>query len=254
MCPRVFAHRDKLPILVRIQRMNATMSRQQLTIQPPWHSTLESLRGLFVALCFAFASSAHATVPVEVVALFKDAAVLRGAGGQEMLRVGQTGARSGVKLLAADTQRARVQFEGETYELGLSNHVSTAFKARTQESVRVSRDNLGQYRLRGSINGHFVNFLVDTGASVVAMSEAQAQTMGLSYRDAQRGRVETAQGVTDAFFLPLSSVTIGGITLTDVQGTVIRGNHPTEVLLGMSFLGQVRMQDDAGVLTITAKY
>jgi len=197
---------------------------------------------------------AHAAAPVEVVALFKDAAVLRGPGGQEMLRVGQTGKHSGVKLLAADTAKARIQYQGETHVLALSNHVSTAFKVRTQETVRISRDGLGQYRLRGSINDHFVNFLVDTGASVVAMSEAQAQSMGLDYREGQRGRVETAQGVTDAFFLPLSKVTIGGITLTDVQGTVIRGNHPTEVLLGMSFLGQVRMQDDAGVLTITAKY
>ena len=192
--------------------------------------------------------------PVQVVALFKDSAVLRHVDGQEMLRVGQTSAATGVRLLAADPQGARVRFEGKTYELGLSTHVASRFTAPEDNSVRISRDSYGQYRMRGSINGHFVDFLVDTGASVVAMSERQAQLMGLNYRDGLRGQVETAQGVTDAFFVQLDRVTIGGITVTGVEGTVIRGTYPGDVLLGMSFLSEVRLQDDAGVLTLTAKY
>ena len=192
--------------------------------------------------------------PVQIVALFKDAAVIRHVKGQEMLRVGQTSEAIGMRLLAADPQRARVRFEGKTYDLSLSTHVATRFEVPKDNSVRISRDTHGQYRLRGSINDHFVDFLVDTGASVVAMSERQAQQMGLDYRDGMRGHVETAQGVTDAFFVVLDEVTVGGITVTSVEGTVIRGSYPVDVLLGMSFLNEVRLRDDAGVLTLTAKY
>ena len=52
----------------------------------------------------------------------------------------------------------------------------------------------------------------------------------------------------------LDKVTLGNITRHKVRATVIEGTYPVDVLLGMSFLNSVRLQDHAGVLTLTAKY
>lgn len=204
-------------------------------------------------LLLALVGLSHAVAPVEAVALFKDRAVVRTSAGQEMIRVGQTSTH-GVKLLEANTATARVRYLDREYTLSLSARVASSFAKPTHESVHINQDELGQYRMRGSINGHYVTFLVDTGASVVAMSERHATSMGLDFRAGQMGSVQTAQGNAKAYFLSLDAVTIGGITLHNVEATVIEGTHPIDVLLGMSFLKQLRRSDDGGVLTLTAKF
>ncbi len=206
-----------------------------------------------VWLSLLFADQAWAVAPIEVVALFKDRAVLRTSSSQQMLKVGET-SDFGATLLSADPYGAKVRYANEVYDLSLSTRVSSRFSKRTEDSVRINRDSFGQYRISGQINGHYANFLVDTGASVVAMSETHATSMGLNYLQGRPGNVETAQGITSAYFLNLDEVKIAGITRHGVRATVILGSYPVEVLLGMSFLRNVSMQDEAGVLTLTAKY
>ena len=207
---------------------------------------------LIGSIVLAVASLSHAAAPVEVVALFKDRAVIRTSEGRVMLKVGNT-SKFGVSLISADPHVAKVRYKGEVYELGLSTRVSGGFEEPETQSVRINEDALGQYRMRGSIDGTFVNFLVDTGASVVAMSERHARMVNLDYRRAQKGTVQTAQGVARAYFLRLSEVTLGSITVNGVQATVIEGGYPTDVLLGMSFLNKLNMQNNDGVLVLSAR-
>jgi aspartyl protease family protein len=206
------------------------------------------------SLGLLLAANAWSLAPVEVLALFKDRAMIRAAGQQQMLKVGET-SRGGVTLLAADAQGARVRYQGEEYTLTLSSQVSSAFKPVDRQRVDISPDNLGQYRIRGAINSQFVNFLVDTGASVVAMSSSHARSLGLDCASrGQPGTVQTAQGTVSSCFMNLNQVTVGGITAHNVQAAVIDGNYPVDILLGMSFLRQVAMEERAGVLTLTAKF
>ena len=195
---------------------------------------------------------ATANAPVEVVALFKDRAVLRSAEGQVMLKAGET-SDFGATLLSATPHEAKVRYQGEIFTLGLSVRVSSGYAKPEVTEVRLNEDSLGQYRMRGSINGSFVNFLVDTGASVVAMSETHARQINLDYLRGERGTVQTAQGTANAYFLILPEVTLGGITVNGVRATVIQGGFPIDVLLGMSFLNQVNMQNSDGVLVLTAR-
>ena len=99
-----------------------------------------------------------------------------------------------------------------------------------------------------------VKFLVDTGASVVALSAREADGLGLDYLNGTKGSVQTAQGVANSYFLMLDEVVVGGITAHNVQAAVIEGAYPVEILLGMSFLRQVALHEQGGVLTLTAKY
>jgi|TARA_B100000315_G_scaffold179269_1_gene167967 aspartyl protease family protein len=189
---------------------------------------------------------------MEVVGLFRDMAVIRMNGSESLVKVGQT-SRDGVQLLSADASRAVFTYQGRQYEVGLTNRVSSTFKKVEKPRISINSDGLGQYRIRGAINGRFTNFLVDTGASVVAMSSNDARAAGIEYESGRAGKVQTAQGVTDSYFVTLGSVTIGSITANNVDAAIIDGEFPEDVLLGMSFLSQVQMEEAGGVLTLTAR-
>jgi aspartyl protease family protein len=75
--------------------------------------------------------------------------------------------------------------------------------------------------------------------------------MGIEYSNGQLGVVHTAQGATDSYFVTLDEVVVGGITAYNVQAAIIEGAYPLDPLLGMSFLRNVRMEENAGVLTLT---
>ncbi len=113
--------------------------------------------------------------------------------------------------------------------------------------VVVQRDRSGHYVADGEINGRQVTFLIDTGATDVALPEAMARGMGLEF--GPKVTVVTAGGPMDAWMTRLDSVTLGGLTLTNVRGTITRGPL-NEVLLGMSFLRHFRLtqQDDRLVI------
>ncbi|HEX7038029.1 MAG TPA: retropepsin-like aspartic protease [Pseudomonadales bacterium] len=216
-------------------------------------------RSLRLLLCFpllfgsAAAAGEAAAPPVEVLALFKDRALLRDATGEHLLKEGET-SPLGVTLVEADATGARVRYRDRVHELTLSRHVSGRFEAAERQRVSINPDVHGQYRIRGAINGQFVNFLVDTGASVVAMSRRHAATLGIDPASGREGAVQTAQGVIRSHFVSLDEVTVGSITARNVQAAVIDGNYPVEILLGMSFLRNVGMEEAGGVLTLVQKH
>lgn len=106
----------------------------------------------------------------------------------------------------------------------------------------------GHFRAPGSINGMSVQFLIDTGASTVAIPGKVAQRLGIS-----RGpqvRVQTAAGPTTAYLTRLETVAIGAIAQHGVGAVIIPDMRQGSVLLGMSFLDNVTLikRDDQLVL------
>jgi aspartyl protease family protein len=87
--------------------------------------------------------------------------------------------------------------------------------------------------------------MVDTGATVVAMNSTVANRIGIDYRKhGQPGMASTPAGYVKTYNITLGTVQVGSITLHNVAGSVIEGNHPREALLGMSFLGHLDMKRD----------
>jgi len=211
------------------------------------------MRNCLVALATLAAASSHAVPPVVIVGLFKDQAVVQIGDTQRLMKVGQTSAE-GVELLAANTREAVVRYQGERYTLNLSDRVSSGFRAAAKASITIPSDDMGQYRVRGRINGQYVNFLLDTGASVVALSAREAERLGLEYMRGQPGTVQTAQGTTNSYFMMVDEMSVAGITARNVQVAVIDGSYPVEILLGMTFLRQVIMRENEGVMTLTQKF
>jgi aspartyl protease family protein len=214
---------------------------------------MPSFSRTIVLVALTTVGTAFASVPLEVVGLFKDRVVVREPGGQRLLSVGET-TPSGVTLLKADSREALVAFEGQHHTITLSNRVIGGYAPSQTSEVSIPADDLGQYRIRGAINDRYVDFLVDTGASVVAMSSNAAESLGIDYSRAQRGAVQTAQGNAESWFMTLSEVTVAGLTARNVQAAIIKGHYPVDILLGMSFLKQVSMTENAGVMTLVQKY
>jgi aspartyl protease family protein len=183
--------------------------------------------------------------------LAKGTALISINGKQHMLRTGQT-SPEGVTLLSASRSGAEVQYQNERYTLTLSDHIATKFTQAETIEVRLNQSRGGHYRTSGLINGQSVNFMVDTGATAIAMSVAQAKRLGLNYHSGEQGMVTTANGKTHAYALWLRSVSVGGITLSNIQAMVIANFGSQDILLGNSFLGNVNMSTENGVLVLRA--
>ena len=204
-----------------------------------------------VALAAVFgAGSTLADAPrIQVEALFTGAAVLKIDGQRKTLKVGET--YGGVKLLAARSQTCTLEVDGRQTVLGISRRISSNFEQPQEQVVTIQRDARLQYQTNATINGRSIPVLVDTGANVVAMSSAHAQTLGLDYSAGIPSRVETASGMVDAHLVNLASVSVGGIQVRNVRATVVEGNFPMTILLGMTYLEHVKMEENNGVLSLS---
>ena len=198
---------------------------------------------------------------LRVVALFKNAAMVEYAGKQKMYRNGQQIANN-IKLIKADPHSALFLIDGQQRELtiqqaGFSANYSEPKPAATSANkvAKILRNNNGMYQTPGFINGISVQFLVDTGASQVAMNERVAQRVGLLYKmEGEQVPVSTAAGIVPAWRTTLKKVRVGGIELLNVEGLVVKGTGPGEVLLGMSFLNRVKMEDNGQIMQLIKKY
>lgn len=108
-------------------------------------------------------------------------------------------------------------------------------------SVTIPRDARGHFQVEGRIDGRRVGFMVDTGASVIALTEREAGRLGVrpSGND-YIAQVRTANGVVKAAPITLNSVDIGGLVVRDVQALVVPGNALGENLLGLSYLTRLK--------------
>jgi aspartyl protease family protein len=197
---------------------------------------------------------AAAVESVSLQALFKDKAIIVVDGARRVLKSGEA-SPEGVKLLATDTreEQAEIEIDGkrEVLKLGV---VTAGFASQGKGNVTLYPDRGGHFFVDGLVNGTNVRLMVDTGATVVAMSSAVANRIGIDYRrHGQPGMASTPAGYVKTYNITLATVQVGGITLYNVAGSVIEGNHPREALLGMSFLGHLDMKRDGEKMELSER-
>jgi aspartyl protease family protein len=200
-------------------------------------------------LAFFVTDHADAT-NVQVQGLFKGSAVLTIDGTQRILKQGNT-SPEGVKLLSATSKEAVLIIDGKRHRLGISQQISSGFQAAEKAELRIQAGHNGHFFTTGQINGRNVNFLVDTGASVIALNKQTAISLGINYRAGENGAVSTANGTVSVFIVNLDRVTVGGITVHNVRASVHLDESPTVALLGNSFLNEVNMSTENGVLLLS---
>ncbi|WP_144391910.1 retropepsin-like aspartic protease family protein [Pleionea sediminis] len=195
---------------------------------------------------------------IHVQGLFKNTAIVKINGVDRVLKVGKV-SPEGVELRSANSREAIILFKGKERRLTMGSSASIGFNAASEEEkdvvsskmVTLSRQLDGMFHASGTINGTSVNFLVDTGASTIAMNHLTANRIGIPYRvKGNEISVVTASGVVEAYRVYLDKVRIGDLVVNNIEGAVLVGEQPDKVLLGMSFLNKFKMQQNGNQLVI----
>ncbi len=207
------------------------------------------IQGFLILLVFVCGHSL-AVDKIKIVGLFKDKAVIIIDGKQRVLRKNAT-SPEGVTLISANSNEAILEVDGERKNYTLGNQVSIKFsETEPGRTVSIAPTN-DLYLVNGSINDFQVQFLVDTGASSVAMNRQTAKRLGLNFRmDGQEGLSETASGYSKIYVVNLEKVTVGDIVLEDVEGVVHDSEFPRIILLGNSFLSKVHLRREGQLLLL----
>lgn len=206
-----------------------------------------------ILLALSLLGAAHgvgAASKLSLQALFKDKAIIVIDGARRVLKTGDI-SPEGVKLVETDTREetATVAIDGRTQVLRLGAVLSASASGRSQVTLYAGGG--GHFFADGFVNDVPVKFLVDTGATSIAMNSRVADRLGIDYkRIGKQGVSQTASGLVRMYGVKLAKVQVGEITMHNVDAGVIEGNFPTETLLGMSFLGQLDMKREGEKLEL----
>ena len=174
-------------------------------------------------------------------------------GEARTIEVGNT--VKGVKLVALEDGRAVVEVAGrrQTLVLGAAPARVVPGGVAAPRQIVLPVGEGGHYMSIGMINGQVTTFLVDTGATSVAISQIEAEKLGLRYLYGKRVVTQTANGIVPAYLIELASVRVGNVQINNVEAIVIPGQM-NYVLLGNSFLNRFQMRREHDVMTLELRY
>jgi aspartyl protease family protein len=212
--------------------------------------------GLLAAALGLFACMGAAAQSVALQGMLGSKALLIVDGSApRMVAAGDT--HMGVKVVSTAGDLAVVEIQGKRHTLRVGE-APASVGGGGGAPVRGSRIVMtagsgGHFFSSGAINGHAVEFMVDTGATSVAMSVQDAVRMGLNYQAGQRGRSSTANGYVPIWMVKLASVRVGDVELYGVDAAVLPSPMPY-VLLGNSFLGRFQMKRENDQMVLERRY
>lgn len=196
-------------------------------------------RALLLAAGLLALANPVAAQEIKYLGLHGTRAKVRVEQRNVLLAIGES--KNGVRLVAATR-------EGAVLRRGERNYYFARGSSRGEllaNELTLERDRTGRFSGDGTINGKRVLFVVDTGASHVALSGAEARRIGLRYSRGQRVTISTASRTEIGYEVVLDSVSLGGIVFSNVRAIITRGEMPRYPLLGMTFLQHLRIIQDA---------
>jgi len=162
-----------------------------------------------------------------------------------------------VKLVSMQGDSAVIEASGKRLVLRMDLPVSVGSTGGGGGSggsrIVLNADSRGHFMTPGAINGRTVSFMLDTGATTVAMSAADATRIGLDYQKGVPVQMNTANGIAQGYRLRLSSVRVGDVEVYDVEAIVSQQPMPY-VLLGNSFIGRFSMRRDAEQMVLEKRF
>ncbi len=212
-------------------------------------------RLLFALVAALLVATAAAQSSVALQGMIGGKALLVVDGGApRIVAAGQT--VQGVKVVSTSGDQAVVEFDGrrETLRVGETpGNVGGNGSALRGNRIVLAAASGGHFMTLGAINGHAVQFMVDTGATDVAMSAEQADRIGLDYRSGQLARSGTANGTVVSWRVKLAAVRLGDVEVFNVDASVLPTGMPY-VLLGNSFLNRFQMKRDNDQMVLERRY
>lgn len=210
------------------------------------HSIALTLAGLL-------ASAAANATQVVVVGVFPNKAAVQIDGGTpRTLSVGQK-TPEGVTLLSVERNAATFDIAGKQARLAMGQ-AHSAGPGPTAPAVVLNADSRGHFFTDAQVNGRPIRFVVDTGATLIAIPAAQAQRLSLDYRKGDRVTLNTANGPVPGYRISLDTVRMGEVTVNGVDAVVLEGAPLPVSLLGMSFLNRMEMKRVGQTMTLIKRY
>lgn len=194
---------------------------------------------------------AHAA-DIGVVGLFPGKAVLVVDGAAPKTYSAGSMIGNGVTLVSVTDSSAIIDNNGKRETIAMGEHVNRAAPSNNA-SVTLQADGQGHFMAQGQINGGSVRMLVDTGATMIALSSEDAVRLGIKYRNGRIGYVNTANGQAKVYQVNLDTVKIGDVQLNQVSAVVQEAGLPF-ALLGMSFLNRTEMRREGQQMTLTKRF
>ncbi len=218
----------------RRQRGGAALARRPSLGPRRYHRLVAILGGLLLAPTWAHAQAvALAGMLGSKALIVVDAHPPKAVGAGDEFQ--------GVKVLAVARDEATVEIQGARRVLRLGESpVSVGNRGGSGKRIVLMADSRGHFVNSGTINGRVMQYMVDTGASTVAIGRSDADRMGLNYKNGQPVRMSTANGVAQGWRMKLDSVRIGDVEVFGVEAVITSQPMPY-VLLGNSFLTEFQM-------------
>ncbi len=166
-----------------------------------------------------------------------------GGGQPKPVAAGET--HQGIKVVSVTGDLAVLEIQGQRVSLRVGDApVSQGARPGGSNGNNGSKIVLpigsgGHFFAQGTVNGKPIQFMVDTGATTIALGQSDAQRMGIDYQKGLQVRIGTANGMAQGWKIKLGSVKIGDVEVYDVDAIV--GPDMPYALLGNSFLGRFNM-------------
>jgi len=203
----------------------------------------------------AFGQTAAAQTVALAGMLGGKALVIVDGGAPKTVAAGES--HKGVKVVSTQGDAAVVEIGGKRHTLRVGDAPASVGGSgggdASGKRIVLSAGSGGHFFTSAQINGQAVQVMVDTGATMVALSVAEAQRIGLNYRAGQATQVSTANGVIPAWRIKLGSVRIGDVMVYDVDAAVSAGSMPY-VLLGNSYLSRFQMTRTNDEMVLEKRY
>jgi aspartyl protease family protein len=209
----------------------------------------------FIALLLLLLGNATWAADVALIGVLGDKAAVFALDGGEPKAVKIGHKWNGITLISVERDQATVEIDGKRRLLKIGQHYRSATTPSSddRQSVTLSADSRGHFFTQGAVNGNPVRFLVDTGATSVALPASEAQRLGIDYRKGERGFTNTAGGLVPVYRVRFDNVKLGSIELAGVDGIVIEQGLDV-ALLGMTFLNRVEMKRDGQTMMLIRRF
>ncbi len=207
-----------------------------------------------LAAAFLLACPACFGQTVSMSGSLGDKALLMIDGAPRTVAAGAT--VQGVKLISVTGNDAVVEIKGKRVTVvmgGAQVSIGGQASGGGGSQIVLTAGSGGHFLTAGGINGKSVRFLVDTGATSVAMGIAEAEHLGLDYRNGQRMYVSTANGNAPAYKVRLAEVRIGDVVVYDIEAMIVPAQMEF-ILLGNSFLTRFQMKRENETLTLSKRF
>ena len=205
-------------------------------------------------LACALAGAAAAAQTVSLGGSLGNNALLVIDGKPRHVAVGST--VQGVRLISVSGNDALVEVGGKRLALQLGAAQVNLGGVQSEgggKQIVLTAGTGGHFVTSGSINGKSVRFMVDTGATSIALGQDEAERIGLDYKSGQRGYSSTANGPVPVYRANLASVRIGDVMVYNVDAIVSPAPMPY-VLLGNSYLGRFQMRRENDRMTLDKRF